>query len=234
MLAFVFAYVLDWAFSHGLQRGLGLHPAAIFRGEVWRLLGFTILHHQVWQLVANALVFWIVARRIEDKWGTGKFLALCIACSLATAAVALAAHAGKEPYLGASGMVLGLVLTYASLFRRRPVAGLPAVQLASALAAIAALAAFQPRALMPAWGAAGAGVLTAAMWIALEPRAIRWRAAYRRRRRIRAQCQIAEIRGAVDVILDKINSAGMDSLTRQELSTLRRASRLFAGHRAES
>ncbi len=232
LAAFVLSYLVDAASSQGLRAGFGLLPDRLLHGEVWRLLTFGLLHHQLWQLVANALVVWIVARRLEERWGTTKFLALCGVCAISTAAVALAGHAGRQPYLGASGMVLGLLLTYASVFRkRRPMAGLTASHLAGVLAPIAALAAFQPGALLPTWGAAGAGVLAAAGWIAVEPRALRWRVTHLRRRRIREQVRIAEMRDVVDGILDKINREGMGALTRQERSTLRRASRLYAGQR---
>lgn len=232
--ALLFAWTADWALSWSLRDGVGLVTDRVLRGEVWRLLTFVLLHHQGWQLAANALIFWIVARPIEERRGTLWFLALCAACSLATAAVGLAAHAGRDPYLGASGMVLGLLLTYAALFgRKRSIAGLSATRFAGVLALIAAMAAFQPGALLPAWGAAGAGVLAAAAWLAIEPRALRWRVAHLRRRRIRQQCRIAEMRNVVDAILDKINREGIDALTRQELSTLRRASRLYAAYRSQ-
>ncbi len=233
--ALVAASLADWYWAGGLQRGVGLIPERVLHGEVWRLLGFGLVHQQLWQLVANALVLWIVARRIEVRWGTAKFLSLCVVCSLATAAIALAGCVGQQPYLGASGMVLGLVLTYAWVFgRKRTATGLPAVQLAGVLALIAGMAAFQPDPLTPTWGAAGGGVLAAAVWLSVEPRVLRWRVSRTRRLRIREQCRIAEMRDVVDAILDKINQGGMESLTRQERSTLRRASRLYAGHRAQA
>ncbi len=231
--AFAAAAVVDWYWQGGLSRGVGLIPERVFHGEVWRLLGFVLVHHQLWQLVSNALILWIVARRIEERWGTAKFLSLCVACSVATATIALPGCVGRQPYLGASGMVLGLVLTYAWVFgRKRIVAHLPAVQLAGILALIAGMAAFQPDPITPTWGAAGGGVLAAAFWLTAEPVALRWRVARSRRLRIRRQCRIAEMRDVVDGILDKINQGGMESLTRQELLTLRRASRLYASERA--
>lgn len=229
------AAFIDWYLEGGLMRGVGLIPEEVFHGEVWRLLGFGLVHSQAWQLVANALILWIVARRIEERWGTARFLSLCAACSLATAAIALPGCVGRQPYIGASGMVLGLVLTYAWVFgRKRTAAGLPAVQLAGVLALIAGMAAFQPPPLTATWGAAGGGVLAAAAWLSVEPLALRWRVARSRRLRIRRQCRIAEMRDVVDGILDKINQGGMEGLTRQELLTLRRASRLYAGERAQA
>ncbi len=213
-----------------LQAGIGLLPAEVLHGHVWRLLTFGLLHAHIPQLLGNALVLWIIARKVEERWGTAKFFGFWVCGTIGTAVVALlVAPTIDKPYLGASGPTLALLLPYAAIFgKRRTLAGLRATQVAGVLAAVSGVAAWQVGLPVAASASCFGGVLAAAAWLATEPRVLRMAATSRRRRRIRAQQELVELRSRVDALLDKIHVGGMRSLTRRERAFLDDASRVYA------
>lgn len=100
-------------------------PAAIFHGQVWRLVTYAFLHStdSIWHIVFNMLLFWMVGRETESIYGPREFLAFYLVAALIGGLAQLLAGwmvpqlAG--PMLGASGAVTAVLVLFAMHFPTR-------------------------------------------------------------------------------------------------------------------
>jgi membrane associated rhomboid family serine protease len=108
---------------HGLITDLELAPHAVFSGQVWRLLSYTLLHQGVGHLVSNLLLFYFFGADIERQLGPRKLLIICAAGAIGGGVmVCLGAATGiasGAPVIGASGAGLALLTAWCLLHARR-------------------------------------------------------------------------------------------------------------------
>jgi membrane associated rhomboid family serine protease len=93
-----------------------LSSAGIEEGRWWQLLTHAFLHGNIWHLLFNMAGLWFAGRIVERVMGTGRFLALYIACAVAGGLAQLLLEGGSSLLLGASGAVCGVVLAFATIF----------------------------------------------------------------------------------------------------------------------
>ena len=60
-----------------------LSSAGIEEGRWWQLLTHAFLHGNIWHLLFNMAGLWFAGRIVERVMGTGRFLALYVACAVA-------------------------------------------------------------------------------------------------------------------------------------------------------
>ena len=87
--------------SHG-------HLIGVAEGEWWRLITAAFLHYGPFHLLVNMLSLWWVGTALEQRIGSGRFLALYIASGLAGSAGALI-EKPLAPTVGASGAIFGIL-----------------------------------------------------------------------------------------------------------------------------
>ncbi|MEO3855335.1 rhomboid family intramembrane serine protease [Acrocarpospora sp. B8E8] len=85
-----------------------LNSPAIEDGAYWRLLTSMFLHYGVLHLLANLLLLWLAARRLEPLAGSGTVLTVYLLSGLG-AAVAVYYFDPEVLTAGASGAVFGLI-----------------------------------------------------------------------------------------------------------------------------
>src|SRR5437899_2770342 len=69
-----FAQILTRDLGPPIVEQYGIYdPAAVARGEVWRLLTSTFLHGGVFHLAFNMLVLYWAGSRLEDRFGSTEF-----------------------------------------------------------------------------------------------------------------------------------------------------------------
>ncbi|GAA0984740.1 hypothetical protein GCM10009555_059030 [Acrocarpospora macrocephala] len=85
-----------------------LNGPAIQDGAYWRLLTSMFLHYGVLHLLANLLLLWLAARRLEPLAGSGTVLTVYLLSGLG-AAVAVYYFDPEVLTAGASGAVFGLI-----------------------------------------------------------------------------------------------------------------------------
>jgi membrane associated rhomboid family serine protease len=110
---------------------LGLTPAAVV-GElwVWQPVTYMFVHREVFHILFNMLLLWMLGVELERLWGTTAFVRYYfvagVGAGLTTMAISFLpfAFAGPVYYsvtIGASGAVYGLLLAYALHFPDRPI-----------------------------------------------------------------------------------------------------------------
>ena len=94
------------------------------RFQLWELLTATFLHGDLWHLVGNMWIFWIVGREMESLYGSKDFLAfyLCAAVVSTLGWVLLDAASAQGEFhdmIGASGAVMGVAMLYTLYYPRK-------------------------------------------------------------------------------------------------------------------
>jgi membrane associated rhomboid family serine protease len=105
--AFLFTFTRPEA-----KLALMLHPSLVF-SEPWRLLTFQFIHgHPVWFLI-SMWVLWIMARPIEESWGSPRFLAFWLISILGAGITAVLLG---QALAGDVFFTTSLLFTFATLY----------------------------------------------------------------------------------------------------------------------
>ncbi len=107
-----------------LSLWLGLIPARVLHGEVWRVGTYMWLHAEAspWHLLFNLLFLWMFGGDLERHWGSRAFLRYYLVCGLGAGLCIFVAGLFALPYavtLGASGAIYGLILAFGVVFGER-------------------------------------------------------------------------------------------------------------------
>jgi len=96
-----------------------LHPDRAFSASYW--VGFfahNFLHGNLIHLAGNMYFLWMLGDNLEDLLGRTKLLLFCLGAAVtAGMAETLLTHRPEIPIVGFSGIISGMLLTYALLFR---------------------------------------------------------------------------------------------------------------------
>ncbi len=104
-------FLLSWANPASLQ-GLALVPGAV-ANRPWTLVTYQFIHGQsMFWFFISMLVLWVMAKPIEDSWGSPRFL---VFWSVATFGAAVAALVLGRPLAGDTAFMGSLLFTYATL-----------------------------------------------------------------------------------------------------------------------
>ena len=116
------------SFLGGLLHYFSLVPAlVIYRGMVWQLVTYSLLHAGVWHVLMNMLTLWMFGSQEEMDWGPRKFIEFYLFCVVGAALVTLAVafmHVGMLPEtrtIGASGGVYGVLVAFGMLYGEREI-----------------------------------------------------------------------------------------------------------------
>lgn len=91
-----------------LQHGL-LSPALVADGDWWRLLAAAFLHGGAVHLVFNLMMLWNLGPALEQSLGSLRFAALYLASALFGNVAVCLLYDPRQPVLGASGAIFGLM-----------------------------------------------------------------------------------------------------------------------------
>ncbi len=105
-------FILSWANREGLL-GLALLPGQVM-SRPWTLVTYQFVHGaSLFWFFISMLVLWIMAKPLEETWGSPRFLAFWL---VATFGASLTAAGLKLPLVGDSGVGTSILLTFATLF----------------------------------------------------------------------------------------------------------------------
>jgi membrane associated rhomboid family serine protease len=96
----------------------GLETVGVAHGDWWRLITAAFLHYGPFHLLLNMLALYWFGSALEQRIGSGRFLAIYIVSGLAGSAGALIA-APTTPTVGASGAIFGILGAGLVLERQR-------------------------------------------------------------------------------------------------------------------
>ena len=105
-------FILSWANREGLM-GLVLLPGQVM-SRPWTLVSYQFVHgaSMFWFFI-SMLVLWIMAKPLEESWGSPRFLVFWL---VATFGASLTAAGLKLPLYGDAGVGTSILLTFATLF----------------------------------------------------------------------------------------------------------------------
>jgi membrane associated rhomboid family serine protease len=105
-------FILSWANRSGLA-ALELAPGQVAE-RPWSLVTYQFVHGQsVFWFFISMLVLWIMAKPLEESWGSPRFLLFWL---VATFGASLTATALKLPLSGDIGVGTSILLTFATLY----------------------------------------------------------------------------------------------------------------------
>lgn len=105
-------FILATAYPEGLA-GLALYPGQV-AARPWTLLTYQFIHggSMFWFFI-SMLVLWIMARPLEEAWGSPRFLAFWLVSVLGASLTALLLG---QPLAGDTGFQASLLFTFATLY----------------------------------------------------------------------------------------------------------------------
>jgi membrane associated rhomboid family serine protease len=217
----------------------------------FELLTYGFLHSvdDMWHIVGNMFLLWLLGRELEAKYGRQEFLVFYL-CAIVFAGVGWSIAQTLQPdparVMGASGGVAGVLVLFAFNFPRREVLFLFTIPLPVWLFAVIVLAfdihgsIVRPERI--GYEAHLAGALFGFGYYQLGWRLARWLPdrlalpSLKRRPKLRVHRpeEIPEnaLESQVDEILRKIQEKGQDSLTRKERQILEKASQEYKRRRS--
>lgn len=234
--------------------GLVPHHVLVDRW-VWQPLSYLFVHGSIMHLLLNLFALWMFGLPVEAQWGARDFLKFYFICGLgaAAASIALSPHS-MSPVIGASGAIYGLLVAFAMLYPDAVVYLYFLIPVKAAHVAIlfgvieffaGATNATPGIARFAHLGGMVTGYLYLRWWWVLKIRAkALWRDVSSsgamtpgmHRTVLKTQkpetLEEKEKSGMADVdrILDKILASGLDSLTEEEKSIMRRYSNKTRGN----
>jgi len=116
LLIFLFEFTLSERGLESFVLTWGIVPDQL---NLVTLFTSMFLHGGWLHVLGNMLFLWVFGRNIEDLIGSGQFLAFYIACGLAAAVVHVIFNPySREPTIGASGAIAGVMGAYLIKFPR--------------------------------------------------------------------------------------------------------------------
>jgi membrane associated rhomboid family serine protease len=114
------------AFGPELYSSLILNPPDVVLGKVWMLLTYALLHDlgSTFHLLMNGLMLFFFGPELETRWGRRRFIAFVVLTALGGSLAVMATWAlglSAAPVLGASGIVLGLIVAWGLTFPDRQI-----------------------------------------------------------------------------------------------------------------
>jgi membrane associated rhomboid family serine protease len=233
MLIFAMSLFLSILAAKGISlEGQILRPAS---PTLESFLTSHLLYTSGYHLAVTLLLLLVLGGVLEARWGTPMYLAFYLCAALGTAAVTVAAGTlgARGPSCGATGVVLGCLAAVGMLYSdHKLIWFLPPLKyltwaaillLAAGLALLDARAAPDRGFNLPQVSGVAFGLLFAAFEPAWERATQRWK---ERREKGRKE-RVVALSLRVDQLLEKISDSGLDSLTPEEKSFLRQASKHY-------
>ncbi len=120
-------FLLDFAvslFSPGLlDRPFALVPIQVAHGAIWQLVTYLFLHSlgfPFFHLIFNMLALWMFGQAVEQTWGTRRFVRYYFVCGIGAGICVVIANLlfgnPRQPTIGASGAIYGVLLAFGMLF----------------------------------------------------------------------------------------------------------------------
>ena len=114
VLCFILQYIVKGFYSH-----LALYPELLKQGHVYQLLTFQFLHGDLFHIIINCLMIWMIGKPIEEALGKRRMLSLYLISGIAGGVIQCAlAWTDINPtggVVGASAGVFGLIAAFAVL-----------------------------------------------------------------------------------------------------------------------
>lgn len=234
-------FLLQLLTMGNLTLAFGLVPRWVWsRFFIWQPVTYMFLHGGWFHLFMNMFVLWMFGSEIERMWGQKAFLKYYFVTGIGGGLFyTLFALNSTIPTVGASGAIYGILAAYAMMFPERKIYlyflfPVPARIFVLVIVVLELLSGISGHQTGVAHFAHLGGAIIGYFYMkkdwkidSLTDRFKTWNAQRRMRVVSEKEEELERMRRLVDQILDKANEIGMENLTKDEKTFLKRASKIL-------
>ena len=222
----------------------GLVPRMVWSElMIWQPFTYLFFHGGIWHVLINMFVLWMFGSELERLWGKSHFLKFYFVTGVGSGFLTmLFSLQSITPIVGASGAVYGVLLAYGLTYPNRQIylygiIPIKSIWFVIGIGMIAFMSSFNNisqvshithlSGMLIGYLMLKRPVELRSLWFSIRKRTLEYRVAQEEKKATPRQ----KVEQDIDIILDKINRKGFDSLSQKEQDSLYRGSRSLSRHK---
>ena len=222
----------------------GLVPKMVWSGlMIWQPFTYLFFHGGIWHVLINMFVLWMFGSELERLWGKSHFLKFYFVTGVGSGLLTmLFSLQSITPIVGASGAVYGVLLAYGLTYPNRQIylygiIPIKSIWFVIGIGMIAFMSSFNNisqvshithlSGMLIGYLMLKRPVEWRLLWFSIRKRTLEYRVVQEEKKATHRQ----KIEQDIDIILDKINREGFDSLSQKEQDNLYKNSRSLSRYK---
>ena len=222
----------------------GLVPRMVWSElMIWQPFTYLFFHGGIWHVLINMFVLWMFGSELERLWGKNHFLKFYFVTGVGSGLLTmLFSLQSITPIVGASGAVYGVLLAYGLTYPNRQIylygiIPIKSIWFVIGIGMIAFMSSFNNisqvshithlSGMLIGYLMLKRPVEWRSLWFSIRKRTLEYRVVQEEKKATHRQ----KIEQDIDIILDKINREGFDSLSQKEQDSLYKGSRSLSRHK---
>ena len=222
----------------------GLVPRMVWSElMIWQPFTYLFFHGGIWHVLINMFVLWMFGSELERLWGRNHFLKFYFVTGVGSGLLTmLFSLQSITPIVGASGAVYGVLLAYGLTYPNRQIylygiIPIKSIWFVIGIGMIAFMSSFNNisevshithlSGMLIGYLMLKRPVEWSSLWFSIRKRTLEYRVVQEEKKATYRQ----KIEKDIDIILDKINREGFDSLSQKEQDSLYKGSRSLSRHK---
>ena len=222
----------------------GLAPRMVWSElMIWQPFTYLFFHGGIWHVLINMFVLWMFGSELERLWGKSHFLKFYFVTGVGSGLLTmLFSLQSITPIVGASGAVYGVLLAYGLTYPNRQIylygiIPIKSIWFVIGIGMIAFMSSFNNisqishithlSGMLIGYLMLKRPVEWRSLWFSIRKRTLEYRVVQEEKKATHRQ----KIEQDIDIILDKINREGFDSLSEKEQDSLYKGSRSLSRYK---
>ena len=222
----------------------GLVPRMVWSElMIWQPFTYLFFHGGIWHVLINMFVLWMFGSELERLWGKSHFLNFYFVTGVGSGLLTmLFSLQSITPIVGASGAVYGVLLAYGLTYPNRQIylygiIPIKSIWFVIGIGMIAFMSSFNNiskvshithlSGMLIGYLMLKRPVEWRSLWFSIRKRTLEYRVVQEEKKATHRQ----KIEQDIDIILDKINRQGFDSLSQKEQDSLYKNSRSLSRYK---
>ena len=222
----------------------GLVPRMVWSElMIWQPFTYLFFHGGIWHVLINMFVLWMFGSELERLWGKNHFLKFYFVTGVGSGLLTmLFSLQSITPIVGASGAVYGVLLAYGLTYPNRQIylygiIPIKSIWFVIGIGMIAFMSSFNNisqvshithlSGMLIGYLMLKRPVEWRSLWFSIRKRTLEYRVVQEEKKATHRQ----KIEQDIDIILDKINREGFDSLSQTEQDSLYKGSRSLSRYK---
>ena len=222
----------------------GLVPRMVWSElMIWQPFTYLFFHGGIWHVLINMFVLWMFGSELERLWGKSHFLKFYFVTGVGSGLLTmLFSLQSITPIVGASGAVYGVLLAYGLTYPNRQIylygiIPIKSIWFVIGIGMIAFMSSFNNisqvshithlSGMLIGYLMLKRPVEWRSLWFSIRKRTLEYRVVQEEKKATHRQ----KIEQDIDIILDKINREGFDSLSQKEQDNLYKNSRSLSRYK---
>ena len=222
----------------------GLVPRMVWSElMIWQPFTYLFFHGGIWHVLINMFVLWMFGSELERLWGKSHFLKFYFVTGIGSGLLTMLFNRqSMTPIVGASGAVYGVLLAYGLTYPNRQIylygiIPIKSIWFVIGIGMIAFMSSFNNisqvshithlSGMLIGYLMLKRPVEWRSLWFSIRKRTLEYRVVQEEKKATHRQ----KIEQDIDIILDKINREGFDSLSQKEQDSLYKGSRSLSRYK---